>query len=306
MKQHIAHLFSIVRQTIECWNADRAPQLAAALAFYTTFSLTPLVLIVISMVGLGLGHDAARASVVRQIGDLVGAEGAQLVEGLIENASRPDAGTFAAVVGVITLLLGAAGVFGQIKSMLQIIWNVRPDPPPSTLASILKMLREQAISISMVLIVGFLMLVSLIASAVLSAASTYISEQVSILASFGQVVNFAISLLVTTLIFGGLFKYVPGARIKWREVLPGSLVTAILFTLGRTLLGAYLGHSTLSSSYGAAGSLVILLSWVYYSAQILFFGAELTHVLSGEVKKADEAKQSPQPNTAATQTQPAQ
>ncbi|MBX3062437.1 MAG: YihY/virulence factor BrkB family protein [Anaerolineae bacterium] len=306
MKQQIARIFSVVRQTIECWNADRAPQLAAALAFYTTFSLTPLVLIVIAMVGLGLGHDAARARVVHQIGELVGVEGAQLVESLIENASRPEAGTFAAVVGVITLLLGAAGVFGQIKSMLQIIWNVRPEPPPSTLASILKLLREQVISISMVLIVGFMMLVSLIAGAVLSATSTYISEQVSILASFGQIVNFAVSLLVTTLIFGGLFKYVPGARITWREVLPGALITAILFTLGRLLLGAYLGRSTLSSSYGAAGSLVILLSWVYYSAQILFFGAELTHVLSGKVKKANEAKMTAHQTVSTTQSQPIQ
>ena len=272
-------LLALLKATVEQWSEDKIPQLAAALAFYTMFSLAPLMIIVISIAGVVFGTTAARHEVVMQVQSMVGQSGGELLDGLIENASKQSSGSIATIIGVITLILGAAGVFGQIKATLQLIWDVKPRPAPSgILRIVLHWLRSQVFPVSMVLVFGFLLLLSLIISTVLSAISTYLSQRFGAVAFVGQLLNFVLSFGLTTLLFAGMYKYVSGRQLAWRHVWPGAILTALLFNLGRILISFYLGQSSFSSTYGAAGSLVVILLWIYYSAQILFFGAEFTRV----------------------------
>jgi membrane protein len=268
-------LWKAFKQTATEWSADRAPMLGAALAYYTVFSLAPLLVIVIAISGFVFGADAARGQVFDEVRGLIGDEGAKAIQDMVQSAgSQASAGILATIIGVTTLLLGASGVFGQLQTSLNIIWGVEPKPG----RGISGMIKDRFLSFGFVLVVGFLLLVSLL----LSAGITFVAEWVGGIsdgtAILAQVVNIVMSLLVITFLFALIFKYLPDAVIAWHDVWPGTFLTAALFTLGKYILGLYLGTSSVSSSYGAAGSLVILLLWVYYSAQILFFGAEFTQV----------------------------
>ncbi|MBX3065771.1 MAG: YihY/virulence factor BrkB family protein [Anaerolineae bacterium] len=289
-------LLQLLSATIAEWSEDKAPQLAAALSFYTVFSLAPLLLIVISVAGLLYGQQNVQTQVLAQIRDLVGNDGAQLIQTMLEGASQRDAGIVATVIGLVSLAFGAAGAFGQIKTALNTIWNVPPKPGPSGLGGILFNLKTQLISFTMVLGTGFLLLVSLVISAVLTALNDYFGARLPIPVAVWQVINFLVSFGVITLLFALIYRVLPDIYIAWSDVWLGAAITALLFTIGKFLIGLYLGHSSVASSYGAAGSLIILLLWINYSAQILFLGAEFTQVYAstyGSLAKAKAAANDP-------------
>ncbi len=270
----------LLKDTVGQWNEDKAPQLAAALAYYTLFSLAPLLIIVIAVSGLVFGQQAAQNQIVGQIQGMVGQQGAEMIQTMIQNASRPAEGIVATIIGVVTLIFGAAGAMGQIKAALNTIWNVPPQKGPGGIKGILATLKSQLISFTMVLGIGFLLLVSLVLSAVIAGISQGIGKDLP--TALMEAINFIISFGVITLLFGAIYKVLPDVKIDWRDVWIGAAITSLLFTVGKLLIGLYLGHSGTASSYGAAGSLIVLLLWVYYSAQILFFGAEFTQVYASQ------------------------
>lgn len=267
-------LAQLLRETVDEWTEDRAPQLAAALAYYMAFSLAPLMVIAIAGAGLVFGQDAAQHRVFAQISELLGDEGARQIQEMIVAAGRTSAGIVATVVGGVTLLLGASGVFGQLQDALNAIWEVQPRPGRGVLGAI----RQRFFSFTMVLGSAFLLLVSLVVGAVIAGLGERLlhgREGVELLL---QVFNAVVGLGVATVLFGLIFKVVPDVEVRWRDVWVGAFFTAALFSIGRLALGWYLGRGSFGSSFGAAGSLVIVLFWIYYSAQILFFGAEFTQV----------------------------
>lgn len=266
---------NLLKGTVTEWREDKVPLWAAALAYYTIFSLAPLLILAIAIAGAAFGEDAARGEIVRQIQGLIGRQGAEAVQTMIENASQPGSGgTIATIFSIATLLFGASGVFGQLQEALNTIWEVKPDPS----RGVKTMVYSRFLSFAMVLVIGFLLLVSLILSAVLAGISTYFSNLFPILASFGQVINFVVSFGVTTLLFALIYKVLPDVRIPWSDLWVGAAVTSLLFSIGRYLIGLYLGNSGVGSTYGAAGSIIVVLFWVYYSAQIILLGAEFTQV----------------------------
>lgn len=269
-----SEIVPLLKDTYAEWSEDKAPRLAAALAYYTVFSIAPLLVIVIAIAGLVFGAEAARGAISQQIQGLVGQTGAEAIEQMIQGASQPSAGIIATVIGVVTLLFGASGVFGALQDALNTIWEVTPRPDMGWMETV----KQRFFSFTMVLGTGFLLLVSLVVSAVLSGMLTYFQGALPGVDGLWQVVNFAVGLAVTTLLFGLIFKVVPDAEVAWGDVWIGAAATALLFTIGRMLLGVYLGRSSFGSTYGAAGSLVVVLIWIYYSAQILFMGAEFTQV----------------------------
>lgn len=268
-------IFALLKETVSEWNKDKASRLAAALAYYAIFSLSPLLIIVIAIAGSVFGEEAARGEIVGQIQGLVGKEGAEFIQAGIENAAKPQAGGgFASLISIGILLFGASGLFAQLQDALNTIWEVQPHPEQG-LASFI---RTRFLSFSMVLGIGFLLLVSLVVSAGVAAVVSYLSNVVPAIASLLQVTNFILNFVTTTVLFGLIYKFLPDVKITWSDVLIGAAITSLLFALGRYLLGLYLGNSSFSSTYGAAGSLVVILAWVYYAAQILFLGAEFTQV----------------------------
>ena len=267
-------VFDLLKMTFNEWNEDKAPRLAAALAYYTAFSIAPLLVIVIAVAGLAFGREAARGQIVDQIGGQIGIETAEIIQTMIENTNDEDTGIIATVIGVVTVILGAAGFFGQLQDALNTVWEVAPKSG----GGIIGMLKARFLSFTMVLGIGFLLIVSLLASASLSYVSNFVVGVLPAAEFLAQVLNFIISFLVITLLFAMIYKVLPDVVIAWKDVWIGAAITALLFTIGKFLLGLYLGSSSISSTYGAAGSLVVLLVWVYYSAQILLFGAEFTQV----------------------------
>ncbi len=270
----LIHIKNLIQETYAEWNKDHASRLAAAMSYYTIFSIAPLLVIAIAVAGLVFGREAAMHQVVGQIRDLVGEDGAQVIQSILQNASKTTSGIVATVVGVVTLLIGASGAFGQLQDSLNTIWEVKPRKG----RGVKGVLRDRLLSFSMVLMIGFLLLVSLILSAFLAGVGKYLSDLLPMSSTVLQAMNFGLSLAVTSFLFALIFKVLPDAIIRWRDVWVGAMVTALLFSLGRFLIGLYLGRSSIGSAYGAAGSLVVLLLWVYYSAQILFLGAEFTQV----------------------------
>jgi membrane protein len=267
-------LFRLLKASFQEWQNDKASRLAAALAYYTVFSLSPLLILAIAIAGAIFGEQAARGEIVGQIQGLLGQEGAQAVQTAIENANQPNVSSIASIISIIVLLFGASGVFVQLQDALNTIWNVKVNPE----AGFGNLIRKRLLSFSMILVIGFLLLVSLIISAALSGISHYLNDMIPGLDLLWQLLNIVISFVVITLLFAFIYKYLPDVEIQWRDVWIGAAITALLFTLGKWILGVYLGQSSFGSTYGAAGSLVVLLAWVYYSAQILFFGAEFTQV----------------------------
>ena len=295
-------VFKLLKATVTEWQEDKVPLWAAALAYYTIFSLAPLLLIAIA--GVVFGEDAARGEIVGQIQGLVGKEGATAIQSMIQNAHRPGSGgTVATVVGVVTLLFGASGVFGQLQDALNTIWGVKPKPGQG----IKSFLQSRFLSFAMVLVIGFLLLVSLVLSAALAAISTFFNHLLPDVAIVGQLVNFVVSFAFITLLFAGIYKFLPDVNVAWKDLWIGAATTALLFNIGKFLIGLYLGSSGASSTYGAAGSLVVILLWVFYSAQIILFGAEFTQVYAkyrgSEITPSAHAVRIPQANQSLTQIQ---
>jgi membrane protein len=267
-------LWVLLKTTADEWSRDGAPRLGAALAYYATFSLAPLLIIAVAISGLIFGREAATGQIMSQIQGLVGADTATAIQAMIENSDHPAANVVASIIGLIVLLFGASGVFAELQQSLNVIWDVEPKPKRGISAAV----KDKFFSFTMVLGTGFLLLVSLVISAGLSAISNLVTGWMPGWEVIAQIINVLISFGVITLLFALIFKYVPDAKVAWKDVLLGGAVTALLFTVGKALIGFYIGYSSLSSTYGAAASLVVILLWVYYSAQILFFGAEFTQV----------------------------
>ncbi|HET9963199.1 MAG TPA: YihY/virulence factor BrkB family protein [Nitrospiraceae bacterium] len=269
-----AAVWGMVKRTVKEWSDDKAPRLGAALAYYTVFSLVPLLVIIIAMIGLFLGQEAAQSYILDQIGSMVGQQSAAAIKDMLQRASQPASGLLATVVAGATLLFGASGLFGQLQDALNTIWGVEPKPD----RGLWGMIQDRFLSFMAVLGTAFLLLVSLVISAALAAFGKWFGGILPAPEVVLQVINFAVSVAVITMLFAMIFKLLPDARIAWRDVWIGAAMTALLFTIGKFLIGLYLGKSDVGSAYGAAGSLVIVLLWVYYSSQILLFGAEFTQV----------------------------
>ncbi len=266
--------------------------LAAALAYFTVFSLAPLLIIVIAVVGLILGHSSAQDQIMGQIKNAVGDGAASMIQTMIDSTNKGGSGIIATIIAIITLITGATGVFTQLKGTLNTIWDV-PDKAQSGLQGIIASIKSQFLSFIMVLGIGGLLLVSLALSAGLAAAAQYFGSNIPFSASILELANTVISFGVITIMFAALYKVLPDAKVDWRDVLIGGAFTSLLFTIGKFLIGLYLGHSGPASAFGAAGSLVVILLWVYYSSQILFFGAEFTHVYA--LRRAGKPVPGPQP-----------
>jgi membrane protein len=267
-------VWATIKETINDWIDDGAARLAAALAYYSLLSLAPLLVITIAIAGFVFGHDAARGRVAGELGAVVGAQAAEGIQSVVASAQSPVSGVVSTIVGVVTLFIGASGVFGELQSSLNTIWEVKRKPGRGIWGEV----KDRFLSFTMVLGVAFLLLVSLVLNSILSAVGTKFSAALPGGELLWQVMNFAFSFAVITGLFALIFKYVPDAAIKWRDVWLGAAVTAGLFTIGKFLLALYLGKAAIGSSYGAAGSLIALVVWVYYAAQILLLGAEFTQV----------------------------
>jgi len=281
MAKNVKTVFGLFKQTFSKWSDDKVPRLGAALAYYTVFSIAPLIVIVIAIAGFWFGKQQAHDQIFDQIAGLLGEKGAQAISSMLQAADKPNEGLVATILGVLTLILGATGVFIQLQDALNTIWEVKPKPG----RGVWNFIRQRILSLAMVFGIGFLLLVSLILSAAISAAGKWFEGMMPGGEELWHVINFVVSFLLIALLFSLMFKYLPDVKIAWRDVWLGGALTALLFTIGKFALGMYLGRSSVSSAYGAAGSLVILLLWVYYSAQILFFGAEFTQVYARRFDK---------------------
>jgi membrane protein len=266
-------LTALLRQAGAAWLDDDAPTLGAALAFYTLFSLAPVLIVAVSVAGLVFGDKAAQGEIVRQFQGLMGTQGATAIEIILQSTNRPGLGVLATALSLIAILVGASGAFNELQDALNIIWKVH-----STKSFWRVALRHRVFSLGLVVATGFLLLTSLVITASLSAAERLVGTLLPISIVVLQSMNFVFSFVVITLLFALIFKLIPDTIIPWRDVWMGAAVTSLLFTVGKVLIGFYLGHSALTSAYGAAASLVVFLIWIYYSAQILLFGAEITHV----------------------------
>ncbi len=278
MIKFIKHFPTIVKLAVQDWSKDNASRLAAALAYYTVFSLAPLLVLVILITGLVWRQDVVRAQILHQVQALVGAQGADFVSSLVNHKGSFQQGVLASVVGVIALIFGALGVFSALQGSLNTIWNVQMKKAANFWESIKQVVMNRLLSFTMILGIGFLLLVSLVISTALTALQGVVTNILPFPKLAVELVNLVISIGVITVLFAMMFKLLPDAKIAWGDVWVGAFITAVLFAIGKTIIGLYLGSSSVASAYGAAGSLIIVLLWVYYSAQILFFGAELTQV----------------------------
>jgi membrane protein len=272
-----ADLRLLVDKSVNAWVDDYAPSMGAAIAYYTLFSVAPLIILMIAVAGMVYGQDAAEGEIVAQLQGRIGQDAAAVVQELIKSVSRPGAGAIASAVGIVTLLIGATSVFGELQSALNRIWRV---PDPARRSGLFNLVRGRLLSFGMVLFLGFLLLLSLAFGTFLSSVSEWSTGWFTGWHTFLQFVNFIVSFLVNACIFAMIYKFMPRARIAWRDVGIGAAVTAFLLEVSKLLIGFYLGRSSVASSFGAAGSLVVFLVWVYLSAQIFLLGAEFTWVYS--------------------------
>jgi membrane protein len=268
-----------LKKVARAWVEDRVPSMGAALAFYTTFSLAPLLLIVIAVAGLVFGEEAARGEIQNQLRLLMGESGASAVQALLVSVRKPIESAAAAALGTALLAIGATTVFGELQDSLDSIWRA---PVTSNSSGWLSMLRTRLLSFGMILALGFLLMVSLVVSAALASlgdgVGTWFGDWVIVAAA----VNTVLSFVSITVMFALIYKYMPRVHVQWKDVWIGAVITAALFTLGKSLIGLYIGRSSVSSSFGAAGSLVVVLLWVYYSAQIFLLGAQFTWVYAND------------------------
>ena len=266
-------LWAVLKNALAGWWNDNVPHLGAALSYYTLFSLAPILIVAMSIGGVVFGAEAVRGQVVGQIDGLVGQEGALAVQAMLEGASRPSSSIPATIIGVLTFFVGATGAFLELQTALNAIWRVKPKASGNFLRALVI---DRLISFGLVVGVGFLMLTSLLVSAGLAAVHGYLGQAYPGVAGLWEAANVMVSLAVVTLLFAMIYKVLPDVELAWSDVWVGALVTAGLFTIGKFLIGLYLGTSAFASSYGAAGSVIVLLLWVYYSAQIVLLGAEFT------------------------------
>jgi membrane protein len=269
-------LTSLFRHSFSDWNKHNDSRLGAALAFYTIVSMSPLAILVVAMASLAFRKDVAQSHLLDEVQQLVGPAGRQSLQAILESGHKHGTGIFSAAVGMATLFLGASGVFQELRSALNTIWETNTESS----SGVGSLLRERVFSFGMVLSVGFVLLVSLLVSAALAAVSKFFSGILPVPPFVLGIADYLVSVISIAILFACILKYVPAARVEWCDVRVGATVTAVLFVIGKALLGFYLGMSSPGSSYGAAGSLVVLVVWVYYSAQIFYFGAEFTHVHS--------------------------
>ena len=267
-------MLDLIKETYAEWSDDNALRLSASLAYYALFSLAPLFIIILSIAGLVFGKDAARGDIATQIQELAGQQAAQAIQNVLQSTATKSTSLLATAIGLVVLLFGASGVFGELKDALNLIWgvSVKPGRPFSTL------IRQRFLSFTMVLGIGFLLVVSLVISAVVAAVSKYMSDRILLPTGVWHVADLLTSFGIVTVLFAMIFKILPNVRIGWWDVAIGAVGTAFLFTVGKYLIGLYLGTSSTASYYGAAGSAIIILLWVYYSTCILLFGAEFTKV----------------------------
>lgn len=283
---------SLLKKTYSNWSDHHAPRLGASVAFYTLLSFAPLLVLIVAVIALVFDQQRAQNGLVDQARQMIGARGADTVKSLLMNAQKPSSGVIASVIAFLTLLFGASGVFTELRDALNIIWDAELKKE----SGFMGMLKQRLFSFGMVLSVGFLLLVSLILSAGLAFLGKFFGALIPLPAFVFEVINFVVSFAVITLLFALMFKFVPARDISWRDVRVGAIGTALLFTIGKVLLGLYMGKAGVGSAYGAAGSLVAVIVWVYYSAQIFFFGAEFTRVygdghLSAEAQSREKRKQ---------------
>lgn len=275
----IRDIGSIVAKSISAWVEHNASSMGAALAFYTLFSVAPILIIALAVAGYFFGAQIAETDLLSQLQELTGDAGAQALRNLLDSAHYSDKKGVAAAVGLATLLVGATSVFGELQHALDVIWGT---PVRKATRAWWVMLRTRLLSFGMVLGVGFLLLVSLIASAVLAAFGGWLEARFAQLQIILRVLDLTVSFGLTVLLFAMIYKYVPQEKIAWRDTWIGAAVTAFLFASGKYLIGLYLGRSSFSGAYGAAGSLIVLLLWIYYSAQIFLLGAEFTRAFAFE------------------------
>ena len=268
--------FSIFLDAFKEWQNDKATVWGAALSYFTVFSLSPLLLIVISLAGLFFGQAAVEGSIFRELRGFLGDDGASLLQDAVKNANKPATSIITTVIGFVTLLLGASGVFAQLKEALNAIFNVSKQSS----GGIKGILFEKILTFSMVGVIGFLLLVSLIATATISGLNSYFNTLFPFPEFILEYVNFFVSFLLISGLFAVIYKVLPDTVIPWKYAFIGGTITSLLFTIGKTLIGIYLGYSSVGSTFGAAASLIIILVWVYYAAQILFYGAEVTQVIA--------------------------
>lgn len=267
-------ILPIFAMAMRAWWDDDAPRLGASLAYYTLFAIAPILLVATAVAGMVFGAEAVRGEIVSQLDQLIGREGARAVQGLLEGASPRRAGIFATVLGSVTFVIAATGAFLELQCALNTIWRVKPKSGANLRAFLIDRLR----SFGLVVAIGFLLMVSLAVTAALAALSGWLARLSPSVPSVWRGVNVLVSLAVATSLFALLYRFLPDVRLRWRDVTTGAFVTAVLFTIGQQLIGLYLGQSGVTSSYGAAGSVMVLLLWVYYSCQILLLGAEFTRV----------------------------
>jgi membrane protein len=289
--------WSLVKQAGNSWIDDYAPSMGAALSYYSMFSLAPLLLIVIAIAGLVFGEEAARGEVFGQIRGLLGNESAQAVEAVLASLHKPAEGTASAVLGIVVLLIGATSVFGELQDALDRIWRA---PARVRASGWWNLLRARLLSFGMILGIAFLLMVSLVLSAAISALGKWWGGAFGNWATLAQLVNLAVGLLMTTGVFAMIYKLMPRVDVRWHDVWLGALLTAVLFTVGRYLIGAYIGKSGVASGFGAAGSLIVIFVWVYYSAQIFLMGAELTWVYARSFGSMRDLPPPPAPTTSGT------
>lgn len=274
------------RQALRCWIDDKAPRMGAALAFYTALSLSPFLVIIFSLIALIYGDEAARGQLSYQIDGLIGTQGAEVVQEILRNSRKPETGFLALFSGITTLFLGASGVFGELQDAMNSIWRVKAKADQG----ILSLLKTRFFSFAMVMGVGFLLLVSLVISTVIAAAGEFAVTWFPGFTVIAEILNSVFTFAVITILFALIFKVLPDVVLSWSDVWFGSLLTAFLFTIGKILIGLYLGKSGVTSAFGAAGSLVAFLIWIYYATQILLFGAELIKVRVLKNKKDVQPK----------------
>jgi membrane protein len=280
---------SLLKETYARWSDHNAPRLGASVAFYSILSFAPLLVLVTAIIGFVFGHESAHGALVSEARQLIGNRGAETVESLLKNADKPASGTFASIIAFVTLLFGASGVFTELQAALNIMWEA----PKKESTGLMSMIKQRLFSFGMVLSVGFLLLVSLLLSSALAFIGHSFGQVLPVPAFVVQILNFAVSFVVVTVLFALMFKYLPDVAVAWQQVIVGAIGTALLFTIGKFLLGIYLGKASVGSTYGAAGSLVAVVVWIYYSAQIFFFGAEFTNLYADAPRKRSAPAQPP-------------
>ena len=298
-KERLKAWWGLIKAAVKAWIEDYAPSMGAALSYYTVFSLAPILLIVISVAGLLFGAEAARGEIFGQLRGLMGADAAKTVEDILSSVNKPEQGIAATVIGFVLLLIGATTVFGELQDALDRIWRA---PARDKTGGLWGLLRARLLSFGMILGIAFLLMVSLVLSAATAALGKWWSGAFGSWEVLLQVVNVLVGFGFTTVGFALIYKLMPRVKVRWHDVWIGAAVTALLFTIGRFLIGLYIGKSGVASGFGAAGSLVVIFIWVYYSAQIFLLGAEFTWVYA---QTFGSMRNAPTPDGAATPTAPA-